>query len=118
MRGDLVARPRGGSIGYGDMAKLLLKGVRYTRCYSELTFGGRPDTLEGTIDYCVDRPILMAQARSEIVQLAKSLQVAALKRSLEIGRNYGGTVFLLCALSPPIAMIIMMDFPSCPIGGG
>ncbi len=100
------------------MAKLLLKGVRYIRCYSELTCGGRPDTLEGTIDYCVDRPILMAQARSEIVQLAKILQAAAPKRSLEIGTNYGGTLFLLCALSPPDARIISVDLPSGPFGGG
>jgi predicted O-methyltransferase YrrM len=100
------------------MAKLLLKGVRYIRCYSELTFGGRPDTLEGVIDYCVDRPILMSQARSEIVQLARILQVAAPKRSLEIGTNYGGTLFLLCTLSPPDAKIISVDLPSGPFGGG
>jgi hypothetical protein len=59
------------------MSKLLLKGVRYIKCYSELAFGGRPDTLEDAVDYCVDRPILMAQARSEIVQLGKILQAFA-----------------------------------------
>jgi hypothetical protein len=107
-----------GLIDFGDMTKLLLKGVRYIKCYSELTFGGRPDTLEGTIDYCVDRPILMAQARSEIVQLAKILQASAPRRSLEIGTNYGGTLFLLCTLSPPDAKIISVDLPSGPFGGG
>jgi predicted O-methyltransferase YrrM len=100
------------------MARLLLKGVRYIRCYSELAFGGRPNTLEGIVDYCVDRPILMAQARSEIVQLAKILQAAAPKRSLEIGTNYGGTLFLLCTVSPPDAKIISVDLPSGPFGGG
>ena len=118
MWGALDAKPRGSSIGYGDMAKLFLKGVRYIKCYSELAFGGRPETLEGTIDYCVDRPILMAQARSEIVQLARILQAAAPKRSLEIGTNYGGTLFLLCTLSPPDAKIISVDLPSGPFGGG
>jgi predicted O-methyltransferase YrrM len=100
------------------MAKLLLKGVRYIKCYSELTFGGRPATLEGTIDYCVDRPILMSQARSEIVELGRILQATPPKRSLEIGTNYGGTLFLLCALSPPDATIISVDLPSGPFGGG
>jgi predicted O-methyltransferase YrrM len=100
------------------MSKLLLKGVRYIKCYSELTFGGRPDTLERAIDYCVDRPILMAQVRSEIVQLAKILQASAPKHSLEIGTNYGGTLFLLCTLSPPDAKIISVDLPSGPFGGG
>lgn len=100
------------------MAKLLLKVVRYIKCYSELTFGGRPETLEGTIDYCVDRPILMGQARSEILQLARILQATPPKRSLEIGTNYGGTLFLLCSLSPPDAQIISVDLPSGRFGGG
>lgn len=100
------------------MAKLLLKGVRYIKCYHDLALGGRPDTLEGTIDYCVDRPVLMAQARSEILQLAKILQKSAPKRSLEIGTNYGGTLLLLCTLSPPDAKIISVDLPSGPFGGG
>lgn len=100
------------------MAKLLLKGIRYIKCYSELAFRGRPDTIEGAIDYCVDRPILMAQARSEILQLGKLLQESAPKRSMEIGTNYGGTLFLLCTLSPPKATIISLDLPSGPFGGG
>lgn len=100
------------------MPKLLLKGVRYIKCFAELAFGDRPDSIEGTIDYCVDRPILMAQARSEIFELAKILQASAPKRSLEIGTNYGGTLFLLCSLSPPGAKIISVDLPSGPFGGG
>jgi predicted O-methyltransferase YrrM len=60
----------------------------------------------------------MSQARSEIVQLARILQAAAPKRSLEIGTNYGGTLFLLCSLSPPDAKIISVDLPSGPFGGG
>lgn len=100
------------------MAKLLLKVVRYIKCYGDLTLGCRPDTVEGAIDYCVDRPVLMGQARSEILQLAKILQASAPKRSMEIGTNYGGTLFLLCTLSPPDASIISLDLPSGPFGGG
>jgi predicted O-methyltransferase YrrM len=100
------------------MAKLLLKVIRYIKCYRELTFDGRPTTLESTIDYCVDRPILMGQVRSEILQLAKILQETPPKRSLEIGTNYGGTLFLLCSLSPPDAQIISVDLPSGRFGGG
>ncbi len=100
------------------MAKLLQRGIRYLKCYAELAFGGRPDTLEGAIDYCVDRPVLMAQARSEILLLAKILQQSAPKRSMEIGTNYGGTLLLLCTLSPPDATIISLDLPSGSFGGG
>ena len=107
-----------GSIGHGDMQKLLLKGVRYIKCYTELAFGGRPATIEATIDYCVDRPILMGQARSEILELARILEASAPQRSLEIATNYGGTLFLLCTLSPPGAKIISVDLPSGPFGGG
>ncbi len=100
------------------MAKLLKKAVRYVKCYTELTFGARPDTLEGVIDYCVDRPVLMAQVRSEILALGKILEAHAPARSLEIGTNYGGTLFLLCTLSPPDATIISVDLPSGAFGGG
>jgi cephalosporin hydroxylase len=100
------------------MAKLLLKGFRYLKCYGELAFGKRPQTLEETIDYCVGRPILMAQVRSEIIELGRLLQAAAPKRSLEIGTNYGGTLLLLCQLSPPDAKIISVDLPSGRFGGG
>jgi predicted O-methyltransferase YrrM len=118
MRLEPVTRLWVSQVGSGDMAKLLLKGVRYLKCYGELAFGGRPQTVEDAIDFCVDRPILMAQARSEIVQLGKILQASAPKRSLEIGTNYGGTLFLLCTLSPPDAKIISLDLPSGQFGGG
>jgi predicted O-methyltransferase YrrM len=94
------------------MAKIFLKGIRYLKCYGELSFGGRPGTIEEAIDYCVGRPILMAQVRSEILELGKTLQAFAPKRSLEIGTNYGGTLLLLCTLSPPDARIISVDLPS------
>jgi predicted O-methyltransferase YrrM len=100
------------------MAKLLLKGVRYLKCYGELAFGGKPTTIEGTIDYCVDRPILMTQVRSEALALGKMLEARAPARSLEIGTNYGGTLLLLCNLSAPRATIISVDLPSGRFGGG
>ena len=100
------------------MAKLLVKGVRYLKCYGELALGGKPTTIEGTIDYCVDRPILMAQVRSEVVTLGRMLEERAPARSLEIGTNYGGTLLLLCNLSAPGATIISVDLPSGRFGGG
>jgi predicted O-methyltransferase YrrM len=99
------------------MGNLLLKGVRYVKCYSEL-IGARPASLEETIDYCCDRPVLMGQVRSEILGLGNLLKELAPKRSLEIGTNYGGTLLLLCNLSPPKAKIISVDLPSGPFGGG
>jgi predicted O-methyltransferase YrrM len=100
------------------MAKLFLKGIRYLKCYGELSLGGRPGTIEEAIDYCVDRPILMAQVRSEIVELGKILQAFPPRRSLEIGTNYGGTLLMLCTLSPPAAQIISIDLPWGRFGGG
>jgi predicted O-methyltransferase YrrM len=100
------------------MTKLLVKGVRYLKCYGELAFGQRPRTAEAAIDFCVDRPIFMTQVRSEIVKLAKILQNAAPSRSLEIGTAYGGTLFLLCNLSPPDARVISVDLPGGEFGGG
>lgn len=100
------------------MAKLLLKGIRYLKCYGTLSFGGRPGTLEEAIDFCVDRPILLAQVRSEILELGKILQACPPTRSLEIGTNYGGTLLMLCTLSPPGSCIISIDLPRGRFGGG
>jgi len=100
------------------MERLLLKCARYVKCYSELSFGPRPQSLEEVVDYCVDRPVLMGQVRSEILELGNLLKALAPKRSLEIGTNYGGTLFLLCAVSAPRASIISVDLPYGPFGGG
>ena len=91
------------------MKTISLKLLRYGRCYYDLTFGNRPQTLEDVIDYCVNRPVLIGQVRSEILPLARLLKTSAPKRSLEIGTNFGGTLFLLCALSPADATIISLD---------
>ena len=69
------------------MKRLLLKCARYVQCYSELSLGLRPKSLEGVVDYCVDRPVLMGQVRSEILQLGNLLKELAPERSLEIGTN-------------------------------
>jgi predicted O-methyltransferase YrrM len=100
------------------MPKVLLKGIRYLKCYGALSFGGRPGTLEEAIDFCVDRPILMAQVRSEIVELGKILQASPPRQSMEIGTNYGGTLLMLCTLSQPGARIISVDLPWGRFGGG
>jgi predicted O-methyltransferase YrrM len=99
-------------------SRLLLKGFRYVKCYGELAFGRRPAAIEGLVDYCADRPILIAQVRSEIIRLGELLKISKPMRSLEIGTNYGGTLFLLCALSPPHAKIISVDLKNGPFGGG
>jgi predicted O-methyltransferase YrrM len=100
------------------MSKLFKKGFRYLKTYRDLTFGVRPQTPGETVEYCEGRPILMAQVRSEIEGLGKLVQAIAPRRSLEIGTNYGGTLFMLCSLSPPGAKIISVDLPLGTFGGG
>jgi hypothetical protein len=100
------------------MGTLLSKGFRFLECYRELAFGSRKNTPEWAVDYCSDRPIVMAQVRSEITALGKLIQDAAPKCSMEIGTNYGGTLLLLCAVSPPGARIISLDLPMGRFGGG
>ncbi len=100
------------------MSKLPLKLYRYVRTYGELALGAKPKTVEAVVDYCVDRPVLMAQVRSEILGLGEIIKAQAPVRSLEIGTNYGGTLLLLCSLSAPDAQIISIDLPSGRFGGG
>jgi predicted O-methyltransferase YrrM len=96
----------------------LQKFINYMKCYCELAFGPKPSSLEDVVDYCNNRPVLMGQVRSEILELGKFLREFAPTRSLEIGTNYGGTLFLLCMVSPPGAEIISVDLPSGAFGGG
>jgi len=100
------------------MARLLLKGFRYLKFYGQLSFARRPQTPEAAVDFCADSPIIVTQVRSEISELGKLLQAHAPMRSLEIGTNYGGTLFLLCSLSPPGARIISVDLLGGRFGGG
>jgi len=100
------------------MATLLSKGFRYLQCYWEIAFDSRRNTPEWAVDYCSDRPIVMAQVRSEITALGRLIQEAAPKRCMEIGTNYGGTLLLLCTISPPGAQIISLDLPLGRFGGG
>jgi predicted O-methyltransferase YrrM len=99
-------------------SKLFLKCTRYIKCYRDLAYGGRPETLEGIIDYCVDRPVLIGQVRSEILELGKILEASPPRRSLEIGTNYGGTLLLTCTVSAADAKVISIDMPAGPFGGG
>jgi predicted O-methyltransferase YrrM len=100
------------------MNRLYTKVSRYITTYLDLTFGGRPKTPGDAVDYCEGRPIMMAQVRAEIEALGQLVQKAAPRRSLEIGTNYGGTLFMWCSLSPPGAEIISVDLPLGQFGGG
>jgi predicted O-methyltransferase YrrM len=98
--------------------KTLRKGARYFRTYAELLFRRRPSTPEAAVEYCFKRPIRPAQVRGEVTELARLIQAAAPKRSMEIGSMLGGTLFLLCTLSPDDAQIISLDLPAGRFGGG
>ena len=100
------------------MPRLPLKLFRYAKCYAELSLGEGPKNLEGVLNYCVDRPIIITQVRSEILAFGRLLEQFAPKRSLEIGTNYGGTLLMLCTVSPPEAQIISLDLPNGRFGGG
>lgn len=69
------------------MARFFLRFGNYLKCYGKLAPGFRPKSLEACIDYCADRPVLMEQVRSEILQLANLLQELVPLSSLEIGTN-------------------------------
>lgn len=101
-----------------SMPRFVLKLSRYLKCYKDLAFSGRPDTIEGIIDYCVDRPVLIGQVRSEILRLGEILAALRPRSALEIGTNYGGTLLLLCTVSRGDAKIISIDLPCGPFGGG
>lgn len=59
-----------------------------------------------------------AQVKDEIYKLLKILAKRDLKYILEIGTAKGGTLFLFSRVSNPNAVIISIDLPGGPFGGG
>lgn len=59
-----------------------------------------------------------AQIKEEIFALMKILSRVKPRVVLEIGTGRGGTLFLLTKVSDPEAMIISIDLPGGPFGGG
>jgi hypothetical protein len=74
--------------------------------------------LEGTIDYCVDRPILREQVRSKILRLGKIRRPLRRGSVWRLRTNYGGTAFVPRSFAAPSAQVIRTDPPSEQFGGG
>jgi len=62
--------------------------------------------------------IMPAQVREEILELLKILIQYKPKNILEIGTSRGGTLFLFSRLASTNAIIISIDLPGGPFGGG
>ena len=59
-----------------------------------------------------------AQIREEVTELLRILKNLKPKICLEIGTANGGTLFLWCRIAADDAMIISIDLPGGPFGGG
>ncbi|MBS7612607.1 class I SAM-dependent methyltransferase, partial [Candidatus Bathyarchaeota archaeon] len=59
-----------------------------------------------------------AQVKEEITVLLRILKSLNLRRCLEIGTAGGGTLFLFAQASRPDALLISVDLPGGPFGGG
>jgi cephalosporin hydroxylase len=64
------------------------------------------------------RGVAPLQVRSELLEFASIVQEARPKALLEIGTCYGGTLFVLCQLADPKALVISLDLPGGSYGGG
>ncbi|MEM4455206.1 MAG: class I SAM-dependent methyltransferase [Thermofilaceae archaeon] len=58
------------------------------------------------------------QIKEEIAQLLSILAGVRPKTLLEIGTASGGTLFLFCQVAEPDAIVISVDLPGGPFGGG
>lgn len=80
-----------------------------------------PLTPEGLVSFVMDRfggSLSPIQDRTEILELIKYIQEKKPKVAIEIGTARGGTLFLLCQSLPDDALILSIDLPCGPNGGG
>jgi len=80
-------------------------------------------SLEELIDFAYRFKVLGVKIRPmqvpwEIRQLLQIIEEAKIEIMLEIGTANGGTLFLFNQVADPRAMIISMDLPGGPFGGG
>jgi len=86
----------------------------------------RAHTLNQLIDLVFNyKPILFKrldirpfQIREEILELLRILKSLKPRTILEIGTARGGTLFLFTQVAKPDAIIISIDLPGGPFGGG
>jgi predicted O-methyltransferase YrrM len=58
------------------------------------------------------------QKTTELMPLLNLLKRRKIKTVVEIGTEKGGTLYLWCKLSQPDALIVSIDLPGGPFGGG
>jgi cephalosporin hydroxylase len=83
----------------------------------------RAGDLRGLLDVAYDfdlagMRILPLQIRSEIEALLTELERLRPRVVVEIGTALGGTLFLLSRVAAPDALIVSVDLPGGPFGGG
>ncbi len=97
--------------------RLAIKALR--RSMSNLNL----EDIESLVDFAFNFNIAKIsitpmQVPYEIKELLKIIKRSKPKALLEIGTAYGGTLFLFCMVSDPEAIIISIDLPKGPFGGG
>jgi cephalosporin hydroxylase len=96
-----------------------LGSIRATRrCSRALRRLPEDMTVPALLDFSYKQPISPWQIRSEIEQLAQTIAEQKPRTVVEIGTASGGTLFLWARLSHPEAIIISIDLPGGPFGGG
>lgn len=90
----------------------LVNAIPTLRMFAALPGKGDP------LDFCFRHPIRPVQVRWEFEQLASLVRDLKPKGAMEIGTHNGGTLYTLCRLADPAAIIISLDLPRGRFGGG
>src|SRR5277367_2618450 len=99
----------------GRFAEVLHQLPELISCYRALDAKlDRGDLLP----FCFAQPIRPVQVPLEFAELAEEIGRLTPQAALEIGTYSGGTLFVLCRLSAPDAIIISIDLPGGAFGGG
>src|ERR1700722_6805856 len=91
------------------MKNLAERAFRWIRCGRAARRFPPHASVAEVVDFCLSQPIAPLQIRSELLALAEEISSLQPRSALELGTYLGGTLFVLCRLAHPAALILSLD---------
>jgi predicted O-methyltransferase YrrM len=105
--------------GVGRHLRHVSKGFSLFPLLARLCSTESPGDPVDVAKFALRTPVIRPkQVPTELIQFASMVANKKPKSVLEIGTSLGGTLFVLCRLADPSAILISLDLPGGKFGGG